>query len=169
LEYLLKAKELSPRRQDIYLEMGASYFSLGDTKKAIENFEYAIDLEPRNPEGIIRYAIAYLYSGNPEQANIYLQKLSPGILYSDDRILNAFVAAGQFEKVLEIWQNRVESDPTNSTKRQSLVASYLKLGQWNNAIAEIEKIIEINSEFKETGEYAINEIRAGRGSGLVEQ
>ena len=167
LKYLNVAKELSPQRQDIYLEIGTSYFFMQETGKAIENFEHAINLEPRNPEGIIRYIITYLYSGNLEKAESLLQKLSPDIFYSDNRILNALISAGQYEKALDIWQTRVENEPRNVTNRQSLVATYLKLGQWNNAIAEIEKIMEISPDFKEFGEQAISEIRAGRGHELL--
>ena len=168
LQYLERAKELTPARQDVYLGLGSVYFGMEEIEKAVENFEFAIELEPRNPEGAVRYAIAYLYSGSPEKAEPVLEEIDRSVYYSDDRLLNALVAAKQYERVLEIWQRRVEVDPRNTKSRQSITATYLKLGRWEEAIAEIEKIIEIDPSFKKTGEDAIGEIRAGRGSTLVD-
>jgi len=168
LKYLEKAKEFSPTRQDIYLEIGISYFSLGQTQKAIDNFNYAIELQPNNSEGNVRAAITLLYSGNQEEAERFLAKIDESTYYSDNRILNAFAAGKQYDKVLEIWQKRVESNPSNISTRQSLVGAYILIGHLEKAIEELNTIINLEPSFKESGEYAIKEIRAGRGRQLVQ-
>jgi tetratricopeptide (TPR) repeat protein len=169
LKYLKRARELTPTRQDVYIELGTAYFALGEIENAVKNFEFAIELEPRNSEGFVRYALTYLYSNNPEEAEPILKKIDSGVFYSNDRILKAFAVAGQYDRVLDIWQTRVEREPDNVEYRKSLAATFLKLGEWDEAIAQIEKIMEIEPSFKEAGNHAISEIRAGRGDALVDK
>jgi len=56
----------------------------------------------------------------------------------------------------------VEENPFNPQIRLSLAASYLAVGNRIQSILEIEKIIELDPDFKDQGEFFIREIRAGR-------
>lgn len=167
LEILERAKELSPGKQDVYFEIGQALFSLGRKQEVLETFEFAYGLEPKNPNARISYALGLMLLGNQEQAEEILESIPESYIYFDDRLLNAFAETKQFQKVLEIWQVRVQANPQNIQFRQSLVASYLSLRMWDKAIEEIENIVEIEPGFRETADYAITEIRAGRGSALI--
>lgn len=165
--YLEMAKELAPNKQNIYFEIGSIMFVRGETNEALDTFKYAYELEPSNIEGGISYALALMGSEKLEEAFILLDEIGDSA-YFDDRIINTLVQVKRFDKVLEGWQKRVEQNPENITYRQSLVAAYLILGQDENAIEELNKIIEIDPSFKETGEIAIKEIKAGRGKSLID-
>ena len=78
------------------------------------------------------------------------------------QVLNAYARAGNYEKVKEIWLYRIKDEPNNAQYRVNLAATYLQLGQRNNAVGELEKAAELNPEFKQQAEYFINEIKAGR-------
>jgi thioredoxin-like negative regulator of GroEL len=56
----------------------------------------------------------------------------------------------------------VADDPGNWQNHLQLAAVYLEVGQRQQAIAELQKAIDINEEFRQQGEYFISEIRAGR-------
>lgn len=169
LEFLRRAQELSQGKQEIYFFMTNALFPLGEDEEAFELVQTGYNLEPKNPEAKAMYALSLLHLGERNEAEEMLVNLPENYIYSDDRIVNAFVELGNFQKVLEIWQNRVERDPDNIKNRQALVGSYLNLGQWDNAIEELQNIVEIEPNFKETADYAIEQIRAGRGRSLIPQ
>ena len=77
-------------------------------------------------------------------------------------MLQAYYNAGFYDRVVDIWEGRVERDPGNAQARISLAASYLAAGDRQKAVENIQRAIEINPNFKEQGEFYIREIRAGR-------
>ena len=56
----------------------------------------------------------------------------------------------------------MEQNPSNAQYRVSLAAGYLRINERMKAIEQLQKSIEIESKFKQQGEYYINEIKAGR-------
>lgn len=167
LEMLERASKLSPKKQSIYFEIASTLFSASRFEEAMEVLESAKNLWPENPESRTFYLMALLANDRLSEANSEWEILPDSVKYFDDRLLNTLAEIKQYSKVLEIWQNRVEFEPENLESRQALVASYLSLRNWPKAIEELEKIVEIDPNFKNTADYAISEIRAGRGAGLL--
>jgi len=83
-------------------------------------------------------------------------------LTKSPRFVSAYYKIGNFQKIKEIWEYLIREQPNNAQLYVSLAATYLQLGERQNAIKELEKAIELEPKFKEQGEYFINEIRAGR-------
>lgn len=162
LVYLNKARSLSPNKQAILFELGNSYLLNGKFEKALEVFKEAYELEKNFGQARRIYAIGAIYAGRNDIVEELLVPVYGTTIISDDRIVQAYFDTGQFDKVLAIWQLRVKNEPENPQYRVSLAATYLKIGNRISAISELEKAIELNPEFKEQGEFLINEIRAGR-------
>jgi len=83
------------------------------------------------------------------------------ILVDGDNFIKAYSDTNQYDKVLAIWQLRVKQNPV-AKNYIGLGATYLTMGQRTKSIEAIQKAIELDSSFKEQGEYFIKEIRAGR-------
>jgi len=162
LKYLNRAQELSPKKQAIFFEIGTSYLGKGDYQKAFQVIGEAYNSEKNYQEAKILYGIVALYARQDKLAEEVLIPIYGTMLMPDDRFINAYAVRGEYGKVASLWQIRVKNDPNNADYRVALAASYLKLGQRQNAVAELRKAIELRPEFKVQGEYFIKEIEAGR-------
>ncbi len=157
---LLKALELSPKKQTMMFQLAGVYLEGKDFKKALEVAEQAFRLDENFSEARKFYALVLIYSGNQKSAE---QILAGGVdLDLDDRFINAYVSAQRYDLVLKLWQNKVKSEPANAQNRFSLAAAYLQSGQRNLAIQELQSAGEIDPKLKASVDHLISEIRAGR-------
>ncbi len=166
IDYLQKALDLSPRKQQILFELTSVYLNKAEYEKALEMAKRAYELEPEYDNALKVYAMSAIYANNYELAKKLLVPKYGTIAISDDRILNAFVKVGDYERVVEIWKKRIsdlqKKGLDNAQYHTSLAATYLEMGKRSEAISELKKAMELNPEFKQQGEYYINEIKAGR-------
>ncbi len=159
---LKKAVELSPRKQQIYFELATSYINKKDYENCVPILKTAFDLDPAYDEARVIYAMALIMSGRESEGeNLLKEKYGTEILV-DERLIRAYIERGDYHKVAAILEKLVEQSPDNAQYQLRLGASYLQIGQREKAIAQIQKVIELEPNFKEQGEYYINEIRAGR-------
>ncbi|MCQ2514284.1 MAG: tetratricopeptide repeat protein [Ruminococcus sp.] len=119
-----------PYLAESYNNIGVAYQNKGDHNKAIEYYSKALDIR--------RIA----YKDNPNHPDLVTSYNNLGIAFQDKGEYNK--AIKYFSKALEIYQ---KISPINNTKvlfvYKELVASYVKLGDFEHAskyIAEIEKI-----------------------------
>ena len=163
LNYLEKARETSPLKQAILMEIGSTYISMGQPDKALPLFEMALELEPKYEEARIVYAIGAIYSKKYTLADELLVQIGDKKrLLFDDRILRAYAESGAYAKAIAMLQARVVEEPTDPQWHVSLAALYLESAQRVKAVEELRKAIELNPGFKEQGEFYIKEIQAGR-------
>ncbi|MBX4215446.1 tetratricopeptide repeat protein, partial [Candidatus Parcubacteria bacterium] len=162
LAHLARARELSPKKQAILFEQGSAYLSKKDYPKALAVLKEAYELEPSYAQARLIYAAAAIYAGEDKLAETLLVPVYGTALVADDRILGAYLARGQNNKVLAIVQQQLAADPTNAQLRLALAELYLRTGDRTKAVAEIRKVIATNPDFKDQGEYFIKEIEAGR-------
>ncbi len=157
-----KALELSPNKQAIYFGLIGSYLNNGEVEKALELAQYAFELDPKYNDARKVYAVAAIYNKDKALVEELLIPVFGTVTPDDARFVQAYAKVGQYDKVISIWQDRVEKVPSNIQFRLSLAASYLENNERWKAIKEIEGAIETNPDFKEQGQYYINEIQAGR-------
>jgi tetratricopeptide (TPR) repeat protein len=162
ITYLEQAQKLSPQKQTILFELGASYIGIKQPEKAIAYFKQAYELAPQFMDSRITYAAAAIYAGKDSIATELLKEVPSNDIILSDKILQAYVASGQKQKVIDIWKSRVVLNPTDAQNYISLAVSYLYVKDNKNAIAAIQKAIEIQPLFKEQGEAIIKDIRAGK-------
>ncbi len=162
LIHLARARELSPKKQQILFEIGSSYLGKGDYQKALETIGEAYKSEPNYGEARFLYGVAALYAREDKLAEEALLPIYGTLLIPDDRIINAYATRGEYGKVAGLWQTRLASDPNNTQYRLALAGTYLRMGERKKAVAEIRDIITAQPEFKTQGEYFISEIEAGR-------
>ncbi|MDP2705003.1 MAG: O-antigen ligase family protein [bacterium] len=161
-QYATQATQSSPKKQTAYFELGTSYLGKKEYDKSLEVFKTAYELEPSFLTAKIIYAMGAIYAGDKKLEQELLVSLPQEVLYFDNRILQAYAAKGEYVRALEILGKRIELDPQDTGNRLSRAGIYLQIGNRSLAIADIEEVIQLNPEFKNQGEYYINEIRAGR-------
>lgn len=165
LTYLGKAAELTPKKQQVYFEIASAYLNKKDYANAVSSAKIAFELEPAYDTARLVYAMTLVYAKDKTTANEILAPLrekNNGMIPPDERLLRAYIDTKDYKGAEEVINALIAKDPQNPQYLISLAALYLERGERQKAITQIEKAITINPEFKQQGEYYINEIKAGR-------
>lgn len=115
------------------VNLGLMYEEQQNYAKAIEAFDHAARLEPKNPDSWTHLGNSYYSQNNYSKANeLYRQALaldanSPSALYS---MAVSFADAGIFREAVKYWQRVAEVDPKgdlgkNARENIDLVSKYL--------------------------------------------
>lgn len=156
-----KALELSPKKQQIFYVLADIYLSREENQKALELMKTAYELDKSNIDAAKNLAVVLVLNRKEKEAEDLLREKFGKEIIADKMLVNAYARIDNYARVKEIWQEIIKTEDT-AQNHVSLAASYLNLEERDNAIKELEKAIELNPEFKEQGEYFINEIKAGR-------
>ena len=162
VKHLTRAVELSPNKQMVLFEIASAYINKGDPASALPYLERAYEGAPEYPEAVVIYATGLIYSGQVKEGEALLMEKYGTILVPDNRILSAYSYRQMYDRVISILKGQIAKSPDDQQLRLSLAGEYLRAGQRENAVSEIEFIISKNPSFKDQGQYYINEIRAGR-------
>ena len=162
LAVIERALELSPRKQQIFFLLADTYLALGDNQKAYGAVKTAYESDPEFESAVKNFAVVAIISGRVSEAEEALIRHFGTIIVPDQSLITAYSRTGEFGKVRDIWLEFIRTEPKNAQYRVNLAATYMELGQPQEAINELEKAIELNPQFKEAGGYFINEIKAGR-------
>jgi tetratricopeptide (TPR) repeat protein len=160
--YIRKALELSPNKPSTMYQLGLNTLNRGKVEEALGIFKQAFELAPEDQNARIFYAVAAIYARDTALTDSLLTPKYGSTIIDNTRILQAYFNTGQLDKVIAIWKLRLEKNPNDPELHLSLGATYLQAGLREQAIVEIQKVIELNPQFKDQGEYYISEIRAGR-------
>lgn len=155
--YLERAHQLSPKKQITSFSLISNLLSQGNVDAAVTLARETYELAPEFPEARVIYALALIHD-----RQFALAEEVVGDMKLDDRFINVYAAVGNYAKVLELWQKKVEADPNNAEFRFKLAASFLMTGQRNQAIAQLEEAIKIEPKVEKQARQLIAEIRAGR-------
>jgi tetratricopeptide (TPR) repeat protein len=162
LPHLETAHALSPAKQTIAFELANTYLSTGKHAEAVALLKHAFDDAPEFGAARVTYAAAAVYAGQVALADELIAASTDANTKTDERLVRAYFAAKQYSQVIALLKLRLEREPQNPQTHISLAAAYLSAGNRAAAIAEIQKTIELNPDFKQQGEYYMSEIRAGR-------
>lgn len=157
-----RALELSPKKQQIFFLLADTYMSLGDNQKAYEAVKTAYEADPEFEQAVKNFAVLAVIRGRVDEAEEALIRKFGTIIVPEQGLATAYAGAGEYGKVRDIWLEFIRTEPQNIQYRVNLAATYMELGQRQEAIKELEKAIELNPQFKEAGGYFISEIKAGR-------
>jgi serine/threonine protein kinase/tetratricopeptide (TPR) repeat protein len=118
LSFYKRAIELDPNFATAYALLGNDYANLGQPSRAAENLQKAYELRDRVSEREkLRISANYYY-----------------------------VVTGELEKEAQTYQLWVQSYPNDSVPYGNLGANYSALGQYDQAIPQIQKAIELSPD-----------------------
>lgn len=161
-EQLQKARELSPKKQQIYFEIVSNYLVAGKTAEALGAAKAAYEMETSYAEAKIVYGLAATAAGDNALSQKIFNEVDQSKIIFDDRYISILFSLKQYQRIIDIIQKRIELDPGNLQHRITLTAAYLQADRRAEAIQTLQEIIQLDPSFKEQGEYYIKEIQAGR-------
>jgi tetratricopeptide (TPR) repeat protein len=156
-----KAIEHSPNKQQILFQAGVTYLSHGDNQNALALFKKAFELDRTYPDARVLYASGLLYAGQTAQADALLTEGFGTVLYDDDRLLQTYTALKMSDRVIAIWNKRIEKSPKDTNVLLGLASAYFALGNNAQTIATLKKIEEVDPGMKTQMEALITQIQNG--------
>jgi tetratricopeptide (TPR) repeat protein len=157
-----RALELTPNKQAVRFTLAGNLLNLGRKEDALALLEETKELEPRNSEAHIMHAVAAIYNGDNALADQILVDFFGTDVVDSPRLIQAYANQGDMDKVVAIWELRVENQPNNAQFRLALAAAYLEIEEREQAIEQIERARELDPSLQQQADYLIGEIRAGR-------
>ncbi len=161
LTYFNKALSLSPEKQSIKFEVGATYINMQEYAKAYDLLKATYEAEPRYEEAKFLYALSAIYAGHNDVANGLIATMNSSQL-SDQRLANAYLVTKQYATLKALFENRVKQTPDDVQLHISLAAVYMQLNDRAGAIRELETIKKLNPQFKDQADAYIQQIREGK-------
>lgn len=161
IEILNKAKEISPKKQQLYFELSSSYLNKKEYDKGLEILRKVFELDTDFLDARKIYAVSAIFADKLNLAK-EIMKDSGGVIIADDRFLRAFAQRNDLNSVIAILNKFLEENPNDIAHRLNLAAVYAQINERGKAVKELETVIAKEPKFKEQGEYYIKEIKAGR-------
>lgn len=153
------ALALSPNRQLLILEQGAIAWQRGDLEGARKYFEQAYALKPTSPQ-LTSYAAAGRYiTGDIAGGDALLLETFGTTTVEGSPLMRAYSEAGLHDRLVEVWQMRVEREPSART-RFGLASAYVLAGRVGDAVREIQKTVEQYPDAREQGLMMLRELGA---------
>ena len=144
LELARKAVSIYPDSPQVQWALGYVYMYRQQFEEAVEALERALSLSPSYADG---YALLALIKNNLGQAEDAIRLLEKGMElnphYSWDYIYNlgrAYYTLGRYRQAADYLQQALERNETPSYPRIFLIASYVQLGQQDDAEWEVMQL-----------------------------
>ena len=158
--FLEKANELSPNKQSIMFDVATNYLNTNKVPQAIEILKKAYELQPSFITAKIGYAAALITGGQEKKAHELFGD-DPAI-FSDQRVINAYVNAKQFDKVIDIYKALVAKNPDDVQNHLYLADAYMASKQSWLAIKELTLIKEKAPQYRAQMDDIIKQIQEGK-------
>ncbi|MFB0565689.1 MAG: protein kinase [Candidatus Aminicenantaceae bacterium] len=147
-EAALKALELDPTLAEAHVSLGlvATCYDW-DRKAAKKHFQKALELNPNSVSAHqwIEYYLTFL-EGEYEEGIAHLelvQELDPLNPFVKTRFGYMHYYLRDFDRAIELFKENVDFDPNNPLGHNGLTEAYSKKGMYDKAIAEAEKVLEL--------------------------
>ena len=161
IQHLIKASELSPKKQQILFQLGNTYLQKGDTAQAVAAFKKAFELDTTYENARALYASSLYYAGDKSGADKVLIEGFGTVLYDNDQLLQIYGNTKQFDRVVGIWKSRVEKNPKDANIHLGLASAYFAAGNGAQTIEELKKVAELNPEMAAQAQSLISQIQSG--------
>ena len=122
-------KQTYPREVTAYVNLGVTYYVLGEFEKALANSQDAIRVEPDESRGYGNAALAYQGLNRPEEAKVVLRaglQRNPGFAFLHDSLANIAYAQGDLAE-MEKQETFLHDQPDlamNVDSRHGDIAAY---------------------------------------------
>lgn len=159
IELMLKARELSPTRPQIFFELGYSYINSGDMDAGFGYLRKGAELAPHAKDGRIVLILTYI---NFKKFNEAEQEIEATKKYSEvplntadfTDIVKAYEKAGYYDTIIKLSKYMIEKEPNNSYYYARMALAYAFLGENQNAEDAIRNANRLDpSRKKETEEF----------------
>lgn len=147
LQLLTSRKELTGI--DAHLQRGRAYVTTKQFDKAKQEFEEALQLNPRSPRTMLEIGRLYEEQGNDSQAKEYYHRaveVSPQFLRGYEALAKLYQALGDTESHLKYLDKAVSISPRNLERRLMLGETLIKTGNKDEAKKVLARVLEEAAE-----------------------
>ena len=148
-KYFLAASKEEPNNAEIPYLMARSYVDMDNYKMAVQYYEQALAKDTANAKWY--YETAFIYFGVPDAKKSvqYFEKaISKGYHATNDdweNVANAYVAAGQTDKGLQLLKELLEKKPADMDLLWNVANASFKMKKYDDAIACWDKMREYDN------------------------
>ncbi len=158
---LTKARDLSPKKQLIIFEQGVLTLTQGDRAGAEALFKEAYELEPQFDTARIYYAVVLIENGKRAQADQLLTEHFGSVIVDNPYLINAYIETKQYDRLVSIFEIRIEKNPGNAQYLLQLADAYRLAGRINDALAAAERAGNMDASVKSAADQFIQQIKGG--------
>jgi hypothetical protein len=173
----LKLVDLDPKEKLGYANLGVVYLRMGEYKEAEDWLKKAIEIDPKDPDVRLILAKVYEMSDQREKSINELEKVlrfSPGHVKSLYQLTELYSTSTD-QKSLDLRRKYldelVKNAPANIVPRLNLIELLIRIGQFDQALEQMEKLQQLFPEFpKESIEFhdkTISALQAGNGNEAI--
>jgi tetratricopeptide (TPR) repeat protein len=162
----------NPDSGKAHAALGQMYNSLGMFAEAEQEYQIAVDLEPKNTDSLNRQCVNYGEWGKTEQGIECYQRLIKlkrhHVLYLS--LGDLYERQGKFVEAATAYQNAIELKPTFTFALYGLGAVRMRQGQYEEAIEPLRKLLEVEPKHI-AGNHALGltYARTGNKTGAMQQ
>ncbi len=161
-----KAIDLSPKKQQLYFMKADFYLKQGKLTEAIDVLKEVYEIDKTFGEVAKNLAIVYLANKEIDKAEQLLEEHFGDIVILDKRLVNAYVGIGRFDRVRDIWERFVLSDPNNIDYHVKLAATHVQLNENKKALEILQETLNLSmdSNTREQIKFYISEVEKVLGN-----
>ena len=149
-----KALEFAPRSADANFAMAYYYQNVNELEQAENSYQFAMELEPKNPNIANSYGAFLCQNGKYEKAKKYFLKAvnTSSYISSAETYENLALCSrsqGQPEDAIQYLRNAVNHQPGRANSLFLLVRSLVEVQQWQEArvmLRRYEKIAQLSPQ-----------------------
>jgi O-antigen ligase len=158
LKEIQEAARLSPRKEAVWIEMGAVAWDQGDVKLAQKAFHTAYELGPQFTALAAYAAAGDIVAGDIQAADKILQHAYGSLLVDNDILAVAYYRTKNWPRFIDIWKLRANIPGASVETWFSLAAAYYTSGDKTSAITTINKAVTLYPGAATAGASAIAQI-----------
>ena len=158
------AAELSPKKEQIWVELGATAWDMGDAALAQKAFATAYALGPQFPDLAAYAAAGDIAVGDKAAADQILKKVFGTTNVDNDILAVAYYRTKDWQSLINLWKLRVAKPDASVETWFALAAAYYVSGDKASAVATVNKAVALHPEAASSGAAAIAQIE-GRTKG----
>ena len=133
-----------------YYQSGVDFADMGDYRRAIQEYDQAIALDPEFHGAYLNRGNIYLRFGDYQSAirdysrAIEIDPDAPGAY---DNRGNAYAALGQYDRALRDHTQAIEVDPRFAAAYDNRGTTYMDIGEHEKAIRDYDRAIELDDTY----------------------
>lgn len=146
LSLWLDAVKKEPEGATVHGQLGAAYTELGDTTKALEQFQIALKINPAYADAYTNIGLLYYNMGQVDRAVEYFQKslqLKPASPETHNNIGLAYARLGKLDQAVDSFQESLRLKSGQPGIYNNLGNAYEKMGMLDKAIEEYRNALRI--------------------------
>lgn len=158
LAAVLEAQKLSPGKETLYIQEGATRWDMNDLPGAKAAFDKAYALGPRFTDLATYAAVGDLITGDRAGARAILLQAYGTSTVDSDALALAYYRTKDYPDLISLWQLRNSAPSATATTAFGLAAAYYISGDKADAVREIQAAIIKYPDAAAQGQALIKEI-----------